>query len=259
MTDLTLKSIENVADYLAKVTELSLGTDPDDFFAFRGQSKAWPCFPSIVRPPSYTENGIYTNQCQDPKPAEYRLFMRFRDTTIPYQPAWVQGPSPLESAWRQLILAQHYGLPTRLLDWTTKPLVALYFAVEEEKYREEKKEEGVIHVFPANIKRAFTVSALARQNPNPPLYEYNDDVGVLWPPDIASRVTAQGSLFTIRKDPRIATSASPKFIVPPDKKRLIFDELRRLYGITRGHLFPDLEGTTRSIKEEALTWDPSVR
>src|SRR5260370_22522795 len=110
MTLVASESIERVNDYLEKVVALSLGTDPDDFFAFRGQSQNWPFLPSIARKP-YTEKGIYTTPGQLPKPAEYRLFMRFRDTTIPYQPAWLHVPSPTDHAWRQLILAQHDRLP----------------------------------------------------------------------------------------------------------------------------------------------------
>ncbi len=163
---------------------------------------------------------------------ELRMFERFKREAV------LLAYSRPESEWEWLALAQHHGLPTRLLDWTTNPLVALYFAVS--KSVPEAVEHSAVFILhePEQIEvnpqdSPFSVKKVGRV-----------DVTHLTP-----RLAAQSGTFTIHPTPQEPLNGDNlTAVLVPQKMRRDLKQMLHNYGINQRTLFPGLDGLAAHLK-----------
>jgi hypothetical protein len=189
---------------------------------FRGQVRDWSLRPSLAR------EGVSEQE----REKEPECFKRLAEIL------------PNVNDWERATIAQHYGVPTRLLDWSENPLVGIYFAIEDNKY---DNEDGVIWVFEDKTAVAGNVASLRggsgpRSLNYPRPYRAWKVIQYKIPRTIAQRgsVTSQPDLskkFDEQEfDPN--TQSLRKFIVPKNTKRHLRKQLSIL-GVTEQRLFPD--------------------
>ncbi|MEL6675251.1 MAG: FRG domain-containing protein [Bacteroidota bacterium] len=176
------------------------------------------------------------------------------------------------SIWNWLALAQHHGLPTRLLDWTYSPYVALHFATSDftqfdkdgciwavnyvdsisylpDQLKKIIAEEGS-HIFTANMLDRATKSIRTLQG-----FKRDDFAIFLEPPSIDQRIVNQYALFSMMSNPdRLLNDwiegkriKSFKILIPAELKWEIRDKLDQS-NINERVLFPGLDGLATWLK-----------
>jgi hypothetical protein len=120
MPTLKTKQIASLKEYISSV-ESFRGNRRGPLW-YRGCGKTT----HVLAPSLYRHKS--SKSIEDLMSLEKKLLARFRERSIPFL------SRHMANSWEWLFLMQHYGVPTRLLDWSESPLMALFFAVTSARH-----------------------------------------------------------------------------------------------------------------------------
>lgn len=261
------KHPQSFREYIALIERQQLRTG--DTLWFRGAGKVtYPLLPTLYRHRRHRTAMAIGD-------LERQLIFRFRQRSIPFL------TRTLADDWDMLFFMQHYGIPTRLLDWTENPFIGLYFAVMSSPFSGKVKDGKIVLSFSSDAAiwvldpiswnrhalrhQGFdrgiltpTDEALQSYKPLTPLSEMNVQPVALYGAHNSPRIVAQRGAFTIfgqstkGMDEIYSAENFPagcltkvvldRSVLPIMRKAIL------AHGITESVVFPDLDGLAKEIK-----------
>jgi hypothetical protein len=263
-----LEPIRNLEEYF-KYTRLTT----NEHSWFRGESREYgDLTPKLYR-------GISDDRVTEQHRKERDYYLEFRRRARSLAPEVAN-----DDTWSWYFLIQHYGGPTRLLDWTQDAAIALFFALGTDQ---DSKENAIVTVVNAPILVRFALDEIGWEKPSSDSLLYPggapserwianitgptdvskadipDSPVAILPPYSDPRITAQRSCFTLFGKRTRGFVKDGKLIVCPACGQRIFHRLvidgherKRLrrelarIGIASGKVYPGLDGLAKEIAEE---------
>jgi len=203
---------------------------------------------------------------------ESQLMTRFRQRSIPLH------SRSLSDDWDALFFMQHYGVPTRLLDWTENPFIGMYFAamsapcVPSASGQPRFSEDAAVWILDPVAWNRHSLShtsydgevlapgdeSLKGFKPAPSFTSMNKHPVALHGSHNSPRIVAQRGVFTIfgqNTKPMEKVFADEKFpndcLIKVVLKRSRICDFRRsvlMYGVCESVVFPDLDGLAKEIR-----------
>lgn len=263
LTEIEITTLERFSNFL----ETQLPKSKDYVLWFRGSGKKSYCLsPSIHRHSSISKP-------EEIIELEEKIMNRFNQRSVPF----LSKPLDKKNDWEVLFFMQHYGIPTRLLDWTENPFIALYFALTSAPYKvlsgkREYEEDASIWVLDPVIwnqeaLKDFSYSKgilsvedhfINSYKPRTPFDNIRERPVALFGTHNSSRIVSQRGVFTVfgkKIQPLEKTYLEDSF--PQDcliklnfPKKEIQSFLNSLdsIGITDSVVYPDLEGLAKELR-----------
>lgn len=214
---------------------LKLNSLSNCFTIYRGQKEDRSLLPSIGRDTSLSYSTVIE--------MEKKILNEYRRLSYPYLDSNLKYDE-----WDFLALAQHHGLPTRLLDWTGNPLAALWFACIKEKDKSDDSDRVVwlLSVNEGDIKKPDSTGPFEQ-----------DRTKVFRPNHITKRIISQNGWFTVHnfENDKIIP-LEEMYIYYPRMIKIYIPEIQRddilkrldIMGINSYSLFPDLDGLSHYLE-----------